>query len=77
MTRGMVIIALLGFASLTAGLWLTQDVMNAVFSLNRSYVDLPFFAFKSDLYTVRDAARMLIILGYVLFYALIRLFKTS
>lgn len=75
MTRGMVITALLGFACLTAGLWLTQDTMNAVLSLNRTYVDFPFFAWKSDLYTARDAARMLMILGFVLFYAFIRLFK--
>lgn len=75
LTRGMVITALLGFACLTAGLWLTQDTMNAVLSLNRTYVDFPFFAWKSDLYTARDAARMLMILGFVLFYAFIRLFK--
>ncbi|MBI4257515.1 MAG: hypothetical protein HY619_01040 [Thaumarchaeota archaeon] len=72
LTSGRVVIALSGFALLTAGLWLTQDVMNAVLILNRAYVDFPFFAWKPDLYNARDAARLLIILGFVGFYSLIR-----
>ena len=77
MTSGRVLIALLGFASLTAGLWLTQDTMNAVLTLGRSYVDFPFFAWKPDLHNARDAARMLVILGYVGFHVLVRVARRS
>jgi len=68
-----VIISLLGFASLTAGLFLSQDVMNAVLILDRAYIDYPFFVWKPDLFNARDSARMLIIFGYVGFFALIRI----
>jgi len=73
LTSGRVIISLLGFASLTAGLFLSQDVMNAVLILDRSYIDYPFFVWKPDLFNARDSARMLIIFGYVGFFALIRM----
>ncbi len=73
LTSSGVIISLLGFASLTAGLFLSQDTMNAVLILNRSYVDYPFFVWKPDLFNARDSARMLVIFGYVGFFALIRI----
>lgn len=67
-----VLIALPGFACLTAGLWITQDTMNAVLSLNRTYMDLPFFAQKLDVYSSRDLGRMLVFMGYLLVYTLSR-----
>jgi hypothetical protein len=70
LTKNLIIITILGFALLTAGLWLTQDAMIAVLSYDRTYVDLPFFALKPDLYSLRDAARLLIILGFLSFYTL-------
>jgi len=73
LTSSGVIISLLGFASLTAGLFLSQDTMNAVLILNRSFVDYPFFVWKPDLFNARDSARMLVIFGYVGFFALIRI----
>ena len=73
LTSSGVIISLLGFASLTAGLFLSQDTMNAVLILNRSFVDYPFFVWKPDLFNARDSARMLVIFGYVGFFALIRM----
>ncbi len=73
LTRSGVIISLLGFASLTAGLFLSQDVMNAVLILDRAYIDYPFFVWKPDLFNARDSARMLVIFGYVGFFALIRI----
>ncbi len=73
LTSSGVIISLLGFASLTAGLFLSQDVMNAVLILDRAYIDYPFFVWKPDLFNARDSARMLIIFGYVGFFALIRI----
>jgi len=75
LTSSGVIISLLGFASLTAGLFLSQDVMNAVLILDRAYIDFPFFVWKPDLFNARDSARMLIIFGYVGFFALIRIFR--
>lgn len=72
LTSSGVVISLLGFASLTAGLFLSQDVMNAVLILDRAYIDFPFFVWKPDLFNARDSARMLIIFGYVGFFALIR-----
>jgi len=54
LTSGRVIISLLGFAVLTAGLWLIQDIMNAVLILKRNYVDMPFFAMSPDLYNTRS-----------------------
>lgn len=73
LTSSGVIISLLGFASLTAGLFLSQDTMNAVLILDRAYVDYPFFVWKPDLFNARDSARMLVIFGYVGFFALIRI----
>ncbi len=69
---GRFIIALLGFAILTAGLWLSQDLMNAVLVLHRSYVDLPFSIASTDLYQTRDIATTLVVLAYVGFFALDR-----
>ena len=73
LTSSGVIISLLGFASLTAGLFLSQDTMNAVLILDRTFVDYPFFVWKPDLFNARDSARMLVIFGYVGFFALIRI----
>ena len=69
-TRNLILVAIVGFALLTAGLWLTQDTMVAVLSYNRAYVDLPFFALQLDLYNIRDSARLLTILGFLTFYTL-------
>jgi hypothetical protein len=74
---GRVVIALLGFALLTAGLWISQDLMNAVLSLHRSFVDLPFFVTTLDLYETRDAVMLLTVLAYMSFYALIRVSRTD
>jgi len=73
LTSGRVVISLLGFAVLTAGLWLIQDVMNAVLILKRNYVDMPFFAMGLDLYNTRDLTTLCIILGFLGFFLLIRL----
>ena len=70
LTKNLIITTVFGFALLTAGLWLTQDAMIAVLSYDRAYVDLPFFALKPDLYSLRDASRLLIILGFLSFYTL-------
>ena len=72
LTLGRASASVLGFISVTAGLWLTQDTMNAVLSLNLTHVDFPFFVLKPDLYNARDAARLLVLLGFVGFYALSR-----
>jgi hypothetical protein len=69
-TRNLILVAIIGFALLTAGLWLTQDTMVAVLSYSREYVDLPFFALKLDLYNIRDGARLLSFLGFLIFYIL-------
>lgn len=71
-TSQKVLIALPGFACLTAGLWVTQDTMNAVLSLHRTYIDFPFFALKPDVYSARDVGRMLIFIGFLLVYTLSR-----
>ncbi|MDG6956807.1 MAG: hypothetical protein JRN11_08300 [Nitrososphaerota archaeon] len=73
LTSGRVLIAIFGFALLTAGLWISQDLMNAILILNRTYVDLPFFLGRLDQYQTRDAVSTLVILSYVSFYVLIRI----
>ncbi len=70
LSRDLIIVAIIGFALLTAGLWLIQDAMVAVLSYDRLYVDLPFFALKTDLYNLRAGANMLIFLGFLTFYIL-------
>ncbi len=72
LTSGRIIIALLGFATLTAGLWLAQDTMNAVLVLNRKYVDFPFFLASGDIYVSRDISILLVALGFVGFHTLVR-----
>lgn len=69
-TKNLIMVAIIGFALLTAGLWLTQDAMIAALSYSRTYVDLPFFALKPDLYNLRDGARLLTVLGFLTFYTL-------
>jgi hypothetical protein len=71
-TGNLILVAIIGFALLTAGLWLTQDTMVAVLSYNRAYVDLPFFALQLDLYNIRDSARLLTFLGFLTFYTIKR-----
>ncbi|MDE1852918.1 MAG: hypothetical protein KGI38_04115 [Thaumarchaeota archaeon] len=71
-TVGRVLIALFGFALLTAGLWLSQDLMNAVLVLHRPLVDFPFFITSVDWYATRDVIMLLTVLAYIMFYALIR-----
>ena len=71
-TVGRVEIAILGFAFLTAGLWISQDFMNAVLVLHRSFVDMPFFVDKLDLYQTRDLVILLTTLAFVSYYALSR-----
>ena len=71
-TPRKVIVALPGFASLTAGLWITQDTMNSALSLNRIYVDFPFFALKLDLFGARDAGRLLVFVGFLLVHVISR-----
>lgn len=73
LTSGRVFISVLGFAVLTAGLWLIQDVMNAVLILNKNYVDMPFFVSSLDIYNTRDLATLLVFLGFIGFFVLIRL----
>jgi hypothetical protein len=75
LTSGRVLIGLFGFALLTAGLWLSQDAMNAELVLHRSFVDLPFFLTSVDLYVTRDLAVLLVGAAFVGFYALIRVSK--
>jgi hypothetical protein len=70
LSKDLIIIAIIGFALLTAGLWLIQDAMVAVLSYDRLYVDLPFFALKTDLYNLRAGANILIFLGFLIFYTL-------
>ena len=65
------VIILFGFALLTAALWISQDLMNAVLDLHRTTVDLPFFAGTLDEYQTRDLVFALVALSYVGFYALI------
>ncbi len=67
LTTGRVLVALIGFALVTAGLWLTQDVMNAVLMLGRQFIDLPFFAARLDLLNAADAGQVLVLLGFVWF----------
>ena len=73
LTSGRVAIALFGFALLTAGLWLSQDLMNAVLILHRQSVDLPFFVASLDLYQARDLAVLLSTLSFIGFYVLTRI----
>jgi hypothetical protein len=73
LTVGRVVIPLLGFVFLTAGLWLSQDIMNAVLVLGRDYVDLPFFMAKPDLLVTRDLVTLLVVLGFLSFHSLSRL----
>ena len=77
LTSGKIIIALLGFALLTAGLWLSQDLMNAVLVLNRTSVDLPFFIARLDLYQTRDLVIVLVSLSYITFFTLARVAKSD
>ncbi len=77
LTPGRVMVALFGFALLTAGLWISQDLMNAVLVLHRPLVDLPFFVTNLDLYATRDAVMLLTSLAYVIFYGLIRVSKAE
>ncbi len=74
---GRVVIALLGFAILTAGLWISQDLMNAVLTLHRSTVDLPFFVVTLDLFQTRDLVILLTSLAYFVFYILSRVAKSG
>jgi hypothetical protein len=67
-----VIAMLTGFVLLTAGLWLAQDAMNASLVMGRTYVDLPFYASRLDLYQARDLVVLLVCGGYLAFYALAR-----
>ncbi len=77
LTNGKVVAAFVGFVLLTAGLWLTQDTMNAVLTLHRSTIDLPFFVMGLDLYQSRDLILLLTTLSYVGFYATIRVTRSS
>ncbi|QQG48183.1 MAG: hypothetical protein HY247_05350 [archaeon] len=65
-------IALFGFSVLTAGLWLAQDLMNAVLVLRRGYVDFPFFLSRPDLLATRDIVELLVPAGFLSLFALNR-----
>jgi len=73
LTVSRVLASVFGFALLTSGLWLAQDVMDAVLVLNRDYVDMPFFVARLDLLNVRDLVSLLVTLGFLSFLCLIRL----
>lgn len=76
-TSGRVVIALFGFALLTAGLWISQDLMNAVLALHRTSVDLPFFVTSLDLYQTRDLVVLLSALSYISFFVLTRIARAD
>lgn len=63
---------LAGFVVLTAGLWISQDVMNAALILHRTVVDLPFFVTSLDLYQARTLVVLLVCLPLVAYYSLTR-----
>ncbi|MDV3293291.1 MAG: hypothetical protein LYZ70_03380 [Nitrososphaerales archaeon] len=67
LTTGRVIVSLAGFASVTAGLWLRQDVMNAVLVMGRQFIDLPFFAARLDLLNAANTGELLVLVGFVFF----------
>lgn len=72
LTGGRALISLVGFAVLTGGLWLSQDLMNAVLVLGRGYVDFPFFVERLDVWATRDVVNLLTSGGFVVFFTLIR-----
>lgn len=73
LTTGKVIVSLAGFAFVTAGLWLTQDVMNAVLVLGRQFIDLPFFAARLDLLNAANTGELLVLVGFVFFLSAVDL----
>ena len=77
LTTGRVLIALIGFAFLTAGLWVSQDIMNATLILHKSSVDLPFFLAKLDLYQSRDLVMLLTVDAFAGFYAFTRVARAT
>jgi hypothetical protein len=72
---GGVVVALFGFSLLTAGLWLAQDTMNAVLILGRTFVDYPFLLARLDTFGSRDASVLLVVLGFIAYFALRRVAK--
>lgn len=70
LTTGRVLIILFGFALLTAGLWISQDLMDSALLLHRPFVDLPFFVASLDLLQTRDLVLVLTTLAFVSYYVL-------
>ena len=70
-----VLVSLFGFAVVTAGLWLSQDMMNSVLVLGRGYVDMPFYVARPDLLNTMSLVTLLVPLGFISFFALVQLIE--